>query len=271
MYTHATDAGWISRSHRAISPFRLARPRSPEEAVGVLSREPEATIVAGGIDLVRRMRGGDSWGTLVDISSIDGMNGIEDDGTVVRIGGLATHWDIETSGLLAAKLPDFQAAWTTIGNIRIRMTGTVGGNLVAQEAGYDGRVVLGVFGAQLIFVTAGGEVRLRADDTGTDFPKAGLLTAIEIPLKADRKMSFDRSLKPVVSVAVSVEGERHAIGIGCAFPAPVFQSGIGAIEAETVSAALPEPTGNPMGGAEYRRRMAGVLAARAYRNLTNGN
>ena len=271
MYTHATDAGWISRSHQAISPFRLARPRSPEEAVGMLSQEPEATIVAGGIDLVRRMRGGDSWGTLVDISLIDDIKGIEDDGTVVRIGALATHWDIETSGLLAVKLPDFRAAWTTIGNVRIRMTGTVGGNLVAQEAGYDGRVVLGVLGAKLIFVTAAGEVRLRADDATTDFPKAGLLTAIEIPLTAGRKISFDRSLKPVVSVAVSVEGERHAIGIGCAFPAPVFQSGIGAIEAETVSAALPEPTGNPMGGAEYRRRMAGVLAARAYRNLTNGN
>ena len=33
MYTHATDAGWISRSHRAISPFRLVRPGTPEEAV----------------------------------------------------------------------------------------------------------------------------------------------------------------------------------------------------------------------------------------------
>ncbi|MGB0629161.1 MAG: FAD binding domain-containing protein [Alphaproteobacteria bacterium] len=271
MYTHSTDAGWVSRSHRAISPFRLVRPSTPEEAVDTLSREAGSTLIAGGIDLVRRMRGGDAWGTLIDISSIDGMNGIEDGGTYIRIGALATHWDVETSRLLAEKLPDFQAAWTTIGNVRIRMTGTVGGNLVAQEAGYDGRVILGVLGAVMIFGTAQGQIRIRADDTAAGFPENGLLTAIEIPVAANRKLLLDRSLKPVVSVAVSVEDGRYAIGVGCAFPAPVFQSGAGKIDAETVSASLPEPMGNPMGSAGYRRRMAGVLAARAYRNLANGN
>ena len=270
MYTHATDAGWISRSHRAISPFRLVRPTTPEDAIDAYSAEESATFIAGGIDLVRRMRGGDAWGTLIDISSIEGLRAIEHRGDHIEIGALTTHWDIETSDVLSARLPDFQAAWTTIGNVRIRMAGTVGGNILAREAGYDGPVILGVLGAELVFATPGGDVRIAADDTAA-IPADGLLTSVRIPVVDGRKMRFDRSLKPVVSVAVSVAGDDFSIGIGCAFPAPVFQSGSGAVDADVVFDALPEPADNPMGGAAYRRRMAGVLAARLYQNLANGS
>lgn len=270
MFTHATDAGWISRSHRAISPFRLVRPITPEEAIDAYASEENATFIAGGIDLVRRMRGGDVWGTLIDISSIEEMRAIKDKDDHIEIGALTTHWDIETSDVLSARLPDFQAAWTTIGNVRIRMAGTVGGNVLAREAGYDGPVILGVLGAELVFATPGGTVSVAADDT-TAFPGDGLLTTVKIPVVDGRKMRFDRSLKPVVSAAVSVEGDSFSVGIGCAFPAPVFQSGSGAVDADAVSNALPEPVDNPMGGAAYRQRMAGVLAARLYQNLANGS
>ncbi len=271
MYTHATDAGWISRSHRAISPFRLVRPGTPEEAVDAVSGEENATFIAGGIDLVRRMRGGDAWRTLIDICSLEGMRAIEDRGGHIEIGALATHWDIETSDLLAARLPDFQAAWTTIGNVRIRMTGTMGGNVLAREAGYDGPVILGVLGAELVFLTAGGEASVSAGVTETGVPADGLLTKVRIPVVENRKILFDRSLKPVVSAAVSVEGDTFTAGIGCAFPAPVFQSGSGPVDADALSGALAEPIGNPMGGSAYRRRMAGVLAARLYQNIVNGS
>lgn len=270
MYTHSTDAGWISRSHRAISPFRLARPSTLEEAIEVFSDQADATFIAGGIDLVRRMRGGDKWNTVIDISSIDGLGAIEDAGDVVRIGALATHWDVETSEVLAARLPDFQTAWMTIGNVRVRMAGTVGGNILAREASYDGGVILGVLGAELVFASAAGEVCLPADSAWAAFPAGGLLTRVDVPVVPNRKLLFDRSLKPMVSAAVSVEGDRHAVGIGCAFPEPVFRTGTGAVKAEELSADLPEPTGNPMGSSAYRRRMVGVIAARAYRALTGG-
>ena len=267
MYSHATDAGWISRSHRAISPFRLIRAATIDEAVSALRQEPSATVIAGGIDLVRRMRGGDKWETLVDISSLTGLDGIEDDDGAVRIGTLATHWDVETSPLLAERLPDFQAAWKTIGNIRVRMTGTVGGNVMAGEAGYDGRVILGALGAELIFAAPGGEVSVPAADASDGYPDAGVLAAIRVPVVDGRRLAFDRSLKPVVSVAVATDGQTYSAGIGCAFPSPVFMSGSGDVDAAEISSSLPEPIDNPMGRAAYRRRMAGVLAARAWRGL----
>ena len=157
MYTHATDAGWISRTHRAIKPFRLRKPETVTDALGACADSDNATIIAGGIDLIRRMRNGDSWDALIDISGIRALRGITDLGGSVRIGALTTHWDIETDPVLAERLPDFQAAWKTIGNVRVRMTGTIGGNLMAAEAGYDGRVLLGAMGGTMIFHSGDGQ------------------------------------------------------------------------------------------------------------------
>jgi CO/xanthine dehydrogenase FAD-binding subunit len=239
--------------------------------VEALSQEPQSTFIAGGIDLIRRMRGGDRWDTVIDISSIDGMRTIAEEGDHITIGALATHRDIETSRLLGEKLPDFQVAWTTIGNVRVRAAGTLGGNILAGEAAYDGLVVLGVLDAEFVFSTYEGEVVVAARKGPEAFPARGLLIAVRIPFGARRRMLFDRSLKPVVSVAVSLEEGWHAIGVGCAFPHPVFRVGTGGVDAAAISGLLPDPLDNPLGGAEYRRRMVGVLASRLYQKLSSGN
>lgn len=271
MYTHATDAGWISRTHRAIAPFRLQRPTTPAEAVAALAETPGASMIAGGIDLVRRMRDGDTADTLIDLSGVSMLRGIEDRDEFIRIGALATHWDIETAPLLAARLAAFQAAWTTIGNVRIRMTGTIGGNLMAAERAYDGPVLLGAIGANLVFLTAAGEVLLPATARPQDYPDRALLTAIDIPVSAAARLGFDRSLKPVVSVAVGIDGDAVTVGVGCAYPWPFFWSGQTHDLENALSAALPDPIENPMGSAAYRRRMIGVLSRRLIDRLQRGD
>lgn len=264
MFRHSTDAGWVSRSHGAIAPFRVQRPGTVAEAVDALSA-PGALAIAGGIDLVRRMRAGDRHDCLVDLSGIGEMRGIADEGGAVRIGGLATHWDIETDALLADRLAAFQAAWKTIGNVRVRMAGTIAGNVMAGERGYDGRVLLGVLGADLLFRTVAGEVAISASAAPEDWPAQGLLTAVRVPVRTGLRLAFDRSLKPVVSVAVALDGVRATLGVGCAFAAPLFRSG--AVGEALPVDAFPEPLDNPMGSAGYRRRMIGVLAQRQVRAL----
>ena len=271
MYTHATDAGWISRTHRAIAPFRLSRPETPAEVIQALADSDGAKVIAGGIDLVRRMRSGDTADTLIDLSAIAGLREIEDRGDFIRIGSRATHWDVETSGLLAARLPAFQAAWKTIGNVRIRMTGTVGGNLMAAERAYDGPVLAGVAGADLVFMTDGGEVRVAASKSPGSYPGGSLLVAVDIPVTEGAQLVFDRSLKPVVSVAVRREGDEATIGVGCAHASPFFWSGDIAKSATALDAALPETIDNPMGSAAYRRRMATVLARRLIAQIQQGD
>tara|TARA_R110000868_G_scaffold1253_12_gene9779 strand:+ start:21003 stop:21821 length:819 start_codon:yes stop_codon:yes gene_type:complete len=269
MYTHSTDAGWISRTHRAISPFRLEKPETLSDAVDAISAAGDVTIIAGGIDLVRRMRGGDTWNAVVDISGLAELRAIEDGGDKIRIGALATHWDIETDSVLASKMPDFQMAWKTIGNIRIRMTGTVGGNLMAAEPGYDGRVLLAAAGGSLVFLTQRGEVTVPADAGPENIPPHALLTGIEVPARG-AGIAFDRSLKPVVSVAVGLDGERARVSVGCAYDHPQCWSGPVEEIDDAVAAFPPEPRNNPMGSAAYRRRMITVLARRLADRLTAG-
>jgi len=262
MYTHATDAGWISRTHRAIKPFRLRKPETVTDALGACADSDNATIIAGGIDLIRRMRNGDSWDALIDISGIRALRGITDLGGSVRIGALTTHWDIETDPVLAERLPDFQAAWKTIGNVRVRMTGTIGGNLMAAEAGYDGRVLLGAMGGTMIFHSGDGQYSAPAAADFRENVAPSLLTGVEIPVFDGARLAFDRSLKPVVSVSAQLHGDVARIGVGCAFKAPQFWSGPVDDMAGALPAAFPDPINNPMGGGDYRRRMIGVLAAR---------
>ncbi len=223
--------------------------------------EDGAVPIAGGIDLVRRMRQGDRHSILVDIRPLSGLRTIEDEGDAIRIGALATHWDIETNDLLASRIPAFQAAWKTIGNVRVRMAGTVGGNLMAGEAGYDGRVLLGVAGAELDFVDGDGAKSVSAAAPSGAWPHRALLTGVRVPVGAARRIGFDRSLKPVVSVAVALDGGRAFIGVGCAYGEPRFAAG-NEREIEDLADAFPEPRNNPMGSAGYRKRMIGVLAQR---------
>ena len=217
------------------------------------------------------MRSGDRTDTLIDLSALSGLREIEDRGDFIRIGARATHWDVETSGLLAARLPAFQAAWKTIGNVRIRMTGTVGGNLMAAERAYDGPVLAGVAGADLVFMTNGGEVRIAALKDPGSYPARSLLTAIDIPVVSGAQLAFDRSLKPVVSVAVGLEGDDATVGVGCAHASPFFWSGDVAGAETALKAALPEPIDNPMGSAGYRRRMVTVLARRLIATMQQGD
>ena len=268
MFRHSTDSGWVSRSHRSIAPFRLVRPATVDDAASALATDG-AVAIAGGIDLVRRMRAGDAHGTLVDISRLAELRSIEVEDDAILIGALATHWGIETSALLGDRLPAFRAAWTTIGNVRIRMAGTVGGNIMAGEAGYDGRVLLGAAGATLIFRGTAGEVRVPAAAPSAGWPRAALLTGVSLPLAPASRIAFDRSLKPVVSVAVALDGGTATVGIGCAYAEPQFASGP-ATQIAALADGFPDARDNPMGSSAYRRRMIGVLARRLLERLQGG-
>ena len=267
MYTHATKAGWISRSHQAISPFQLLQPDTLEEAVVAVSKNEAATFIAGGIDLTRKMRGGSKWQTVIDISGIEELKGICAEGEFIRIGGLTSHWEIETNPLLKELLPQLQKAWATIGNIRIRMTGTIGGNLMAREPGYDSLVLLGAIGATLELATPQGRISMKADNLAAEFPSSSLLVAVRVPVRDRTELGFDRSLKPVVSVAAAVDGDLARVGIGCAFEAPVFWSGSADRVEDDLPEFLPEPIDNPLGKSIYRIRMISVLARRILTNL----
>lgn len=283
-------SGWVSRSHRAIPPFRLHRPSSIDDALRLMAENSGARVLAGGIDLIAALRDGTLAPTpahivwLGDIAELRGI-GVTDD--VLRIGATATHHDIERDGIIARLRPDIAAAWRTVGNIRVRMAGTIGGNLLAGNPAYEAPVILAAVGARLHFATPDGAVAVDLGHSADWMPpQASLLTHIDIPLDGTRRLAFDRGLKPVISVALGIhEGPDGTVAaraaVGCTHARAValnLDIGPGGLVelmsdataiAERFAAALSEPIGNAIAGADYRRRMAGVLLRRLIEGLAD--
>lgn len=226
--------GFVSRSHAAIEPFRLTRAATVTEALAAIGRG--ALPHAGGIDVIRRLREGGTATELVDISSIEELTRIEVLGDQLRIGAAVTHRRIETDRRIVSVRPDLAAAWQTVGNVRIRMAGTVGGNLCSFDKDYDAAPILAAAGATLRYADG-------TTHTVADRPHTGLLVSIDVPTSGH--VRFDRSLKPVVTVAIGDD----AVAIGCA--------------SERLSIGeLSEPIEDAFASAAYRRRMAEVLVRR---------
>ncbi|MGI0079629.1 MAG: FAD binding domain-containing protein [Nitrososphaerales archaeon] len=117
--------------------FQYIQAASPAEASSKISQlgEDEARVIAGGTALVIMMK--EKVLTpkiLIDISQIKSMRGIaysQDKG--LSIGSMATHLEIESSPFVAAHYPSLKDAFHTIGNVRVRTVGTIGGNLAYAE------------------------------------------------------------------------------------------------------------------------------------------
>src|ERR1051326_8360147 len=77
------------------------------------------------------------YGHLVDLKTIPGMTTIEHSDGGLKIGALATHLSIERSPLVRERLPIFVQMEHRVANIRVRATGTLGGNLCFGEPHAD--------------------------------------------------------------------------------------------------------------------------------------
>jgi carbon-monoxide dehydrogenase medium subunit len=278
----STESGWVSRSHRAIVPFELVRATSVDEALAALRRRVAAPVaLAGGIDLVRTLRAGRPADLVVTLKGIAELAGIEETEDAVVIGACVTHHRIETDPVIARTVPELAAAWRTIGNIRVRLAGTVGGNIMAREPGYDGPVLLAAVDAALKLRTQRGAMVVKPAETPRwKAPPSAILESIVVPRVARRWLAFDRSLKPVVSVALAIEdhGPEVLIGravVGCAYGAPVCRplvlggatsvaalAGRAAEIAKAFVATLPATLDDAIASRAYRRRMIEVLVRR---------
>jgi|GEM_PF-818947 len=270
----------VHRSRKLISEFRLHRPRSTMEAVALkASAGAGAVFMAGGIDVVNRMKFGASVTDLIHLGSIVGLDRVEEREAGLRLGALVTHDRLATSPQVAARLPSLAQTWPEVANIRIRCKGTIGGNIMAGDPSYDFALAAMAADAQLHFLSLAGSTTVFAAADGAA-NQVGLLTAIVFPSGTTLRLLFDRSLRPIVTLTLGLDfvdgritGGRAAFG--CAYPVLVaaklpFDEPLPPVElarraaplAEAVAAELPEPLGDHHGSSGYRRRMIEVLLRR---------
>lgn len=103
---------------------------SVEEAVQLLQEHPQAKIIAGGSDVLIKIREGRMAGAeLVSIYAIDALRGVrmDNDGTIC-IGPLTSFSHITKDPIIQAHINVLGEAVNQVGSPQIRNIGTIGGN-----------------------------------------------------------------------------------------------------------------------------------------------
>ncbi|NUN47731.1 MAG: xanthine dehydrogenase family protein subunit M [Candidatus Brocadiae bacterium] len=249
--------------------FRYEEPRSVEEAIAVMGRPGKNRLLAGGTDLLVRLKRRE-WtvDAVINLKRIAGLGGIEDRGDHVFLGPLTTLEEIGRSELLAARWPMLRETVHEMGSPQVRAMSTVGGNLCNASPAADMAPPLLCLDAVMTARGPQGERLIRLQDFfaapgRTVLAPGELVTAIRIPpapakgcfIKFCTRRAMDLAF---VSVACAAVGNDIRLALGAVAPTPIR---VPPSVEEAVKRCA--PIDDVRASAEYRREMVRVLVRRA--------
>lgn len=143
----------------ALKTFEYFEPKTVEETVQILSMHGEkAKVLAGGVDLVPRMRQRKIRpGYVVSLQKIRGLDYVKSNGTGLRIGALTTLSSIELSPVVQSDYMVLYEAIQMIASRQIKNMSTAVGNLCVATPASDVAPALSVLGAELRIASTAGE------------------------------------------------------------------------------------------------------------------
>lgn len=111
--------------------------------------------LAGGTDLVPAVRQGElRIKGFLDLSQLEELKGIKDDGREIHLGSLTTFSQLEFSPLIQKQVPLLAEAAASVGSPQIRNQGTVGGNIANASPAADTVTALVALEAQARLVAS---------------------------------------------------------------------------------------------------------------------
>ncbi|MCV3209319.1 xanthine dehydrogenase family protein subunit M [Mesorhizobium sp. YC-39] len=275
--------------------MRYIRPLSIEDAVGQLAGSSgTAAILAGGSDLLVRMKGGFVEPDLiVDIKAIESLSEIRETAEGFSIGAAVPCAVVGENASLKKAWPGVVEAAKLIGSKQVQGRCTIVGNLCNASPAADSVPALVAAGARAVVVGPGGRrtIAVEAVPTGpgkTSLAKSEIIEAILLDKRAPR--SGDAYLRfiprtemdiAVVSAGVNltideagvVKSARVAVGAAAPTVLLVEEAAEALIGRKLDEAALERlakvcagacrPIDDKRGTVEFRRKVAGVLARRA--------
>src|SRR3990172_7604383 len=169
-------------------PFEYRTPKSLKEVHQEL-REfgADAKLIAGGTALVIMMKQRlVRPSSLISLRMVRGLDGIAEKDGALRIGGLATHREVETSTLVRRRVPLLAETYRHVATIRVRNMATVGGGLAHADPNQDPPPTLMVLGATLKASSAGGSRVIALEEFFTDYYETVLkpdeiITEVSVP------------------------------------------------------------------------------------------
>lgn len=143
-----------------LPPFDYHRPTSLGEALGLLQTHGrEARILAGGTDLLAKLRSGSLVAShLVSLSRVEELNAITfDEKAGLTIGAAATVSEVGRHAAVRACYPVLASGCSVLATPQIRNMATVAGNLANAAPCADTACPLHVYDARLVIASASGE------------------------------------------------------------------------------------------------------------------
>jgi len=273
--------------------FDYHRPRSLDEAVGLLARlGEEARVVAGGHSLIPMMKLRLAAPEhLVDLQGLGELRAVRSEGGNLVLGAMTTQREIIASDLLAAQCPLLRETALQIADPQVRYAGTIGGNVANGDPGNDMPAVMLALAAIYRVKGVNGERDIPARDFyrgsfATALAPSEILTEIRIPAppkgqgcayeKQKRKIGDYATAAAAVVLSLQ-QGTCTAAAIGLTnvaatplFAAAASQALIGTrldgtavVEAVRQARAIAQPAADQRGPADFRTHVAGIMVERA--------
>jgi len=272
--------------------FDYQAPTTVDEAVRAINEAGEdGKVMAGGQSLmpVLRMRLA-APEMVIDLGRVAELSGVREDGDVLVIGAMTTHYEVGRDPLIATHAELLARTVATVADPQIRHRGTFGGSLAhADPAGDLGAAVVAM-DAEMVIAGMDGRRTVPASQFFVDYfttalDAGELLVEVRMPKLTGwgaHYEKFNRTAQAwsivAVAAAVRVDGGSIAearVGLTNMGPTPVRaraveQALVGApASAEAIRAAATHaadgtsPPSDLNADADYRRHLAGVLTRRA--------
>jgi CO/xanthine dehydrogenase FAD-binding subunit len=276
-------------------------PDTVDAAVGHLAQHPQASVLAGGTDLMVDVNEGHRRPdeTVVVVNRIPELRSWRRDGSSVTIGAAVSYREIEV-GPVGDFVPALAEAARTVGSPQIRNAGTLGGNLGTCSPAGDGLPVLAALDATVELASTSGRRTLPVRDfmlgpKRTALVPGELIVSVTMPLvdgwQGYAKVGVRNAMVIAVASACVVldrTAERAAVAVGSVGPTVLRCPGaeqllnssmdwanlqIDDAALERVGASVSaesRPITDHRSSADYRRHAVGVLARRLVRRAGTG-
>lgn len=262
--------------------FKYHRPGTVRQAANLLVKNEDAKLIAGGHTLVPVMKQRLAAPPhLVDLSHIEGLNGIEMKGRNLVIGATATHAEVANSAIVGEAIPALAELAGLIGDPAVRHKGTIGGSLANDDPTADYPAAVMALGATIVT----NKRRLKPEEYfqglfTTALEPDEIITRVMFPLPkkaAYQKFRNQASRYALVGVFVARRPSDVRVAVTGAggdgvFRVTEFEEALKkrfspkSLDGLTVSA---EGLNSDIhGSAEYRAHLIGVLARRAVEAAT---
>ena len=281
--------------------FAIHRPGNLSEAAEMLDHYGDnGSVYAGGTELLLAMRHDLlRYEHLIDIKAVTSVNGIEHRDSHVHIGATTTHRAIERSTVIQEQLPVVAQMAAEVANVRVRATGTLGGNLCFAEPHSDPATLLLALGSTVQAQGRSGQRTLSLDELlagayENSLSQDEVLIGVNIPVQRPSQhcayLKFQVHERPLLGLGLSLELDESSgeirdarCAVGCVSPTPCRSAtteGIINGPAESVEQRLQEAadaladeatlTDDREGSAEYKRHLISVLLRRAAKRCLDG-